>query len=304
MKPLPAPDLLADEMATLIPAFAALDPLDALDAPGGRAARDPRDARDAREAREARSADGTAPRPEATALRRRLFARIEHSANASRQLFTTRHADAPAQQPAAGVTLRTLYRARSVNLRPGEPGRVRLVELAPGALWAGPEPPLQREWLVLRGSVTLGPERLEAEDFHVAPAGAPALPLASAEGAFVMLRESPRVPHDGERPATQRAATAEWLDFAPGIVRRLMWRSGSEAAMLYRTAPGVSVPRHGHGHDEECLMLEGDLFLDEVLLRPLDYQLAPAGCEHGSVFTDTGTVLYAHGDVELDLIPG
>lgn len=268
MKPVPAPELIDDAMAAL---------LDAVDAP-------------------ARAEPGT--------LRSRLLARIERSAAASRHLYTTRHADAPAQQPVAGVTLRTLYRARSVNLRPGEPERVRLIELAPGASWAGPEPALQREWLVMRGAVTLGTERLEAEDFHVAPAGAPAWPLASPQGALVMLRESPQQAADGEAPCTRRAAGAEWVDFAPGIRRRVLWQRGSEAALLYRTAPGVSVPHHGHGHDEECLMLDGDLFLDEVLLRPLDYQLAPAGTEHGSVFTDTGTVLYVHGDVELDLIPG
>jgi hypothetical protein len=270
VKPVPAPDPLADETSAL---------LGAIDA---------------------------AARPTAPALRARLFGRIERSAAASRGLFTTRIGDAPAQQPVAGVTLRTLYRARSVNLRPGEPERVRLVELAPDARWAGPDATHQRQWLVLRGRVTLGAEVLAAEDFHVDPAGAPALPLAAAAGAgaLVMLREAPQPQPEGDAPCTRRAAEAEWLDFAPGIVRRVMWQQGGAAAMLYRTAPGVSVPRHGHGHDEECLMLDGELFLDEVLLRPLDYQLAPAGSEHGSVFTDTGTVLYTHGDVELDLIPG
>ena len=74
--------------------------------------------------------------------------------------------------------------------------------------------------------------------------------------------------------------------------------------MIPGAEPDAAVPRHGHSHDEECLMLEGDLFLDDVLLRPLDYQLAPAGTAHGGVFTDTGVLLYAHGDLELDLQPG
>ncbi len=270
MRPIPAPDPLGDETCALL---GAIDP---------------------------------APRPVAPALRARLLGRVERSAAASRGLFTTRIGDAPAQQPVAGVTLRTLYRARSVNLRPGEPERVRLIELAPGACWAGPEATHQRQWLVLRGRVTLGAEVLATEDFHADPADAPAQPLATAgaDGALVLLRETPQAQPEGDAPCTRRAAEAEWIDFAPGVMRRVMWRQGGAAAMLYRTEPGVGLPRHGHGHDEECLMLDGELFLDEVLLRPLDYQLAPAGSEHGSLFTDTGTVLYAHGDVELDLIPG
>ena len=102
-------------------------------------------------------------------------------------------------------------------------------------------------------------------------------------------------------PYTQRADVAEWLDYAPGIRRRLMWRQGAQAAMLYHALPGAAVPHHGHAHDEECLMLAGDFFLDEVLLRPLDYQLAPAGSAHRVSATDTGVVVYAHGDIDLAL---
>ena len=40
-----------------------------------------------------------------------------------------------------------------------------------------------------------------------------------------------------------------------------------------------------------------------VLLRPLDYQLAPGGSAHQTVSTDTGVLLYAHGDLDLQLLP-
>ena len=70
--------------------------------------------------------------------------------------------------------------------------------------------------------------------------------------------------------------------------------------MLYRAAPGAVVPQHRHGRDEECLMLEGEVFLDDLLLRCGDYQLAPAGTGHAGVSTATGGLLYAHGDLELD----
>lgn len=80
-----------------------------------------------------------------------------------------------------------------------------------------------------------------------------------------------------------------------------MWRQGAQAAMLYHALPGAAVPHHGHRHDEGCLVLAGDFFLDEVLLCTLDDQLAPAGTEHRVASTDTGDVIYAHDDVDLDV---
>jgi quercetin dioxygenase-like cupin family protein len=84
----------------------------------------------------------------------------------------------------------------------------------------------------------------------------------------------------------------------------VLWTDGAEAAMLYDTLPGAAVPGHGHRHDEECLMLDGEVFLDDVLLRRFDWQLAPAGTAHAGVATDTGGVVFAHGDLDLDLHPG
>ena len=73
--------------------------------------------------------------------------------------------------------------------------------------------------------------------------------------------------------------------------------------MLYRVQPGIAVPHHGHGHDEECLMLEGEVFVDDLLLRRGEYQLAPAGTHHEGVCSDTGGILYAHGDIDLAVTP-
>lgn len=48
-------------------------------------------------------------------------------------------------------------------------------------------------------------------------------------------------------------------------------------------------------------MIEGEAFIDDVLLREGEYQLAPAGTCHGGVSSDTGGLIYAHGDVELEV---
>jgi quercetin dioxygenase-like cupin family protein len=80
-----------------------------------------------------------------------------------------------------------------------------------------------------------------------------------------------------------------------------LWQRGGQAAMLCLAEAGARVPSHVHGHDEECLMVRGELFLDDLLLREGDYQLAPAGSGHRVTETDVGALIYAHGDADLHL---
>jgi quercetin dioxygenase-like cupin family protein len=242
--------------------------------------------------------EAAVPPPMPTA--QRLFRRVAKSAASARALHTLRHSDTTAQEVAPGVTQRTLYLAAAPQvLRPGEPATVTLVNLNAGATIELPAAALQREWLVLRGSVQVGATWLQEQDYHVVPVDAAAALRAGPSGALVYQREAPSTP---SAPWTQHAASAEWSDFGPGIRRRVMWQQGGLAAMLYRTLPGAAVPRHGHRHDEECLMIEGDLFVDDIMLRPLDYQVAPAGTEHQGLYTDTGVVVFVHGDFTLDLV--
>lgn len=237
------------------------------------------------------------------ALRARLARRVADSAATAAPMHTVRVDRTPFIPLAPGVQAQVLHaHDASRALRPGEPLAARLIELAPGSQWAGPASGAHHEWLVLRGSATVGAEPLAERDFHVVPAGRPAQPVASADGALLFLRESPLAARPGDQPLTVRDAGAPWPDFAPGIRRRVLWERDGEAAMLYFTDPGAMVPNHGHGHDEECLMVQGELYLDDVLLRAGDYQLAPAGTGHRITETDTGVVIYAHGDLDLRFV--
>lgn len=254
--------------------------------------------------------------PTARALRRRLLERAGRSARHQRGMVNVRRADIAAEHPAPGVRVEPLYRAPSDRpLRPGEPIASELLVLEPGArlpLPASAGPADRAEaWLVLDGRVGIDDCVLCAEDFLHIDGGNAAVLTAGAEGARLLRRVAPAsATRQALSPAPARrlqrgGAEAPWVDFGPGIQRRVLHaEAGGAAAMLYRTAPGAAVPHHGHGHDEECFMVDGELFLDDRLLRRGEYQLAPAGTEHHSVFTDTGTVLYAHGDLELDLRVG
>jgi len=234
------------------------------------------------------------------ALRSRLLARLAASRAAAGVMTTVRHARQCPQALAPGVGVRTLYSTEpGRHLRPGEPVRVLMIELdreaSFAALAAGPH----REWLVLRGSVTLDAQRLAVRDYRVDPAGSAAPVLSSEGGATVFLRESATPAQPGDAAFTLRDDAAAWTDLAPGVRRRVLWQRHGQAAMLYQAQPGASVPAHSHGHDEECLMVHGEMFLDDVLLQPGDYQLAPAGSQHRETATDTGAVIYAHGDLDL-----
>jgi anti-sigma factor ChrR (cupin superfamily) len=71
--------------------------------------------------------------------------------------------------------------------------------------------------------------------------------------------------------------------------------------MLARFEPGARIATHGHGLNEDCVMIDGDLFLGDVLLRKGDYQLAPAGTEHQSLVSDHGATLFFHGAIDTRL---
>jgi Cupin domain. len=249
------------------------------------------------------SALARGPAPTGGALRTRLFDRVATARAAAAPMVTTRLRRVAGDVPAAGVLVRTLYTAPPGRaLRAGEPLRVRLVQLAAGTPWQGDLGDAHREWLVLRGQARVGGDLLGERDYRVEPAGTAPTAVSSEHGAWLFLRESACEARPGEAPFTVRDAEAGWPEFAPGIRRRVLWARDGEAALLYHAEAGAAVPHHTHGHDEECLMVQGELFLDDVLLQAGDYQLAPAGTGHHTTATDTGVVIYAHGDLDLRFV--
>lgn len=247
------------------------------------------------------------PEPPVT-LRGRLLERLATSRAAEAAMFTARQRRLKTIALAPGVASQTLYAARPEGARrPGEPVLAQLIRLDAGATLApsvlgGAASARHREWLLLEGSASLDGETLSLRDYRVTPAGHADGTWHSASGAVLFLRQSEIPARPGDAPFTVRDDQAGWPDFAPGIQRRVLWQREGQAALLYYAQPGAQVPHHTHGHDEECLMVQGELFLDDLLLQPGDYQLAPAGTGHQVTATDTGVVIYAHGDLDLRFV--
>jgi mannose-6-phosphate isomerase-like protein (cupin superfamily) len=238
-----------------------------------------------------------------THLRERVLGRVADSAARHQGMLTVRHRHARVQSLTEGVQVRWLYEAEPGRARRrGEPQRLALVELQPGARIDAGLGLAQRhsEWLVVRGSVTLDGVALDTLDHHGHAATACEPLLASAGGATLYLRDN----SDEPSPAgTSRERHAQWEPFAPGIRRRLLWQAGDACAYLARAQVGAAVPAHAHRNDEECLMLEGELFLGDILVREGEFQLAPAGLHHGLVQAASDCLVYIRGDAELQLLP-
>jgi hypothetical protein len=234
----------------------------------------------------------------------RVAARVGASAERGRQLVTVLRRDMRSRRLAGGGQVLVVYSAAGVARRQGQAQRLRLVGLSAGAsCHLSMLPGLGWECLVLAGEITVDGEPLGPLDHHHRPAGAARVFLFSAEGARLLVRESGHAPGSGPL-VTQRAARSAWEQLPGGIGRRQLGSVGTQRASLHRLAPGSALPVHRHRGDEECLLLEGEVFVDDRLLRAGDYQVAPAGTLPRSITTDAGALLYRHGDGDLDATAG
>ncbi len=91
---------------------------------------------------------------------------------------------------------------------------------------------------------------------------------------------------------TIRASGGEWTELAPGVHMKRLHRDGSARSFLLRLAPGAALPVHRHTADEECLVLEGEVYLDELRVAAGDYHLARASTTHGQIRSPQGALLF------------
>jgi quercetin dioxygenase-like cupin family protein len=77
-----------------------------------------------------------------------------------------------------------------------------------------------------------------------------------------------------------------------------LWGDARVVPMLVRFDAGAAVPDHGHELDEHCLVLDGAMFLGDILLRAGDHQLAPAGGGHWGETGDVGCVFFFYGAID------
>lgn len=231
-----------------------------------------------------------APAP-ADSLRTRLVERVRRSHAHERQFHTVRRDARGWRALHDGVRAKVLAHTPVATSR--------LVHLDAGAaLQQQPGQTLQ-EVVLLAGALTIGTTALRVGDAACTPHDAAHVVTAGARGAEVYLRLS--------EPAPEWVSTlcfsaleddAAWQDFGPGVRIRELWNGGERRSVLVRMSAGAQVNSHRHGLEEECLMLAGEAFIGDTLLRSGEYQLAPQGSRHGAVQTDVGALFYVHGSLD------
>jgi anti-sigma factor ChrR (cupin superfamily) len=242
------------------------------------------------------------PAARALRLERRLVTRIARSVAHHRALHTVRNSD---------LTWKVLHKGvRACVLHDNGASRSALVEFAPGACLPRHRHATHEECVVLRGSLQAGASHVGLHDYHLAPAGSKHGRIQSQDGAIAflrgtsigktghMLREvaAAVLPGDGPSTTTIVAGSEGWREVAEGAFVKRLWQHGASASMLLRLEAGARMPAHPHAVEEECLMLSGEAFFGDILLRGGDYQRAPLGTHHGEAFSDVGALLYVHGD--------
>ncbi len=202
---------------------------------------------------------------------------------------------------AAMTTLRHPLRRTSEDW----PGGARAWPLSPGSSWRVLLPPHTPLWttdgahelLVVAGSL-VGPSASLSRHGH-AVAGAGTAWHAGPEGVDVYLRAHHLGPFGPPtEPILQPFGSEGWQPLRPGVTVRLLHADGGAVSLFARFDAGARVPGHPHGVAEECLMLEGDLFLGDLLLPTGGFQSAPAGSQHGDLVADAPCLLFFHGAID------
>jgi anti-sigma factor ChrR (cupin superfamily) len=82
----------------------------------------------------------------------------------------------------------------------------------------------------------------------------------------------------------------EWEEVAPGISCKLLAtdEERDRVSMLVRLAPNTSYPPHIHAGVEELHLLAGELWIEDRLLHPGDYNLGEPGTGDTRVYSETG----------------
>ena len=89
---------------------------------------------------------------------------------------------------------------------------------------------------------------------------------------------------------------AIWIHFEPGVDIKYLQVDPVSAARtaLLRMEPGCSVSSHPHDQTEHCVVLQGDVTLDQHRLSRGDLHIAPAGTLHSEIHSEGGCLLLLH----------
>jgi quercetin dioxygenase-like cupin family protein len=98
---------------------------------------------------------------------------------------------------------------------------------------------------------------------------------------------------------TVRASGGQWLSIAPGIEIKILRidRQLNNQTALFRLQPGAQIVSHRHTQEEECMVLEGEVFLGDYRLGAGDMHVALPGAVHPPIRAPRGAVLCIRSEI-------
>jgi anti-sigma factor ChrR (cupin superfamily) len=127
-----------------------------------------------------------------------------------------------------------------------------------------------------------------AESLHAWPTDL-LRPSPSLEGR-IARRIAAETGGDPVRPVGRAWREPEWREVSPGILCKILATDTEHdrVTMLVRLLPGVSYPPHTHARAEELHLLDGELWIEDRLLYPGDYNYGKPGASDQRVYSETG----------------
>ena len=87
----------------------------------------------------------------------------------------------------------------------------------------------------------------------------------------------------------------------PGLSMRILNvdHANRRFSCLLRFAPGARLPAHPHASAEECIVLEGSIWMGGVEMTAGTFLRVEEGVDHVEQWSDTGAVAFVTGPLEL-----
>jgi len=124
----------------------------------------------------------------------------------------------------------------------------------------------------------------------------PAHPLDAIDAATIRERVFKRIRSTRDLTTIQ-AAEGEWAPFSPKVSIKVLRRDVDTQSYLLRLEPGAVLLPHVHDHDEECMVLEGEVRIGDLVVRQGAYHLAPRGVVHEPIVSEGGALLFLRGAI-------
>lgn len=232
----------------------------------------------------------------ADAIKLGLLQRIKANREAGKTFIHVRFEDGEWESLVPGVRVKRLQGSQ----------RGVLVDLQPGSVIPFHRHHQDEECVVLRGEAQLGDITVRAGDYHLATAGSRHGAVRSSSGALVYLRGTPighgmevardvlmgLLPGRGQPPRTIHRDDGQWTDHAPGVHLKLLREDAHGRSQLLRLKPGAATDLRALPLNEECLVVEGEAYVGDLLMRQGDYRLAAGRAVHPVLSSDVGSLLF------------